>query len=140
MIRATVSHNAALALIHAAAFPRGEAWRADAMALQLELPGAFGFIAPAGGLVLARTVADEAEILTLAVMPALRRSGIARALLRQASEHAGEQGACVLFLEVSTRNAPARALYDSAGFIEAGRRRDYYRDGSDALLLRRMLP
>ncbi len=110
------------------------------MALQLELPGAYGFIAPAGGLVLARAVVDEAEILTLAVMPAHRRSGIARALLAEASAHAAERGARVLFLEVSTRNAPARALYGNAGFTEAARRRDYYRDGSDALLLRRTLP
>jgi len=140
VIQATTAHAAALALIHAAVFPRGEAWGADAMALQLELPGAYGFIAPAGGLVLARIAADEAEILTLAVMSEHRRLGIARALLARASLHAADQGARVLFLEVSTRNAPARALYDGAGFTEAGRRRTYYRDGSDALLLRRALP
>jgi len=139
VIRATPAHAAALALIHAAAFSRGDAWGADAMALQLELPGAFGFIAPLGGLVLARTVVDEAEILTLAVMPACRGSGIGRALLTQASVHAAERGARVLLLEVSTQNTPARALYCSAGFTEAGRRRGYYRDGSDALMLRRTL-
>jgi len=109
------------------------------MALQLELPDAFGFIAPVGGLVLARTVVDEAEILTLAVMPACRRSGIGRALLAAASAHAAAQGARMLFLEVSTQNKPARSLYCSAGFTEAGRRRGYYRDGSDALMLRRTL-
>src|SRR5437763_170902 len=63
------AHAEALACIHSRAFPEGERWGADAMALQLGLPGAFGFIDAEGGMVLARVAADEAEILTLAVLP-----------------------------------------------------------------------
>jgi ribosomal-protein-alanine N-acetyltransferase len=44
-----------------------------------------------------------------------------------------------MFLEVSERNAAARALYAAAGFAEVGRRRRYYADGADALVLRRDL-
>jgi ribosomal-protein-alanine N-acetyltransferase len=44
-----------------------------------------------------------------------------------------------MFLEVSEANGAARALYAAAGFEEAGRRRRYYADGSDALVLRRAL-
>ncbi len=133
---AVAAHAAALACIHASAFPPGEQWGADAMELQLGLPGAFGFIAAEGGLVLARVVADEAEILTIAVDPAARRRGLGRQLLEAALKRAALGGARHLFLEVSQGNAAARALYAGAGFERVGQRRSYYRDGSDALILR----
>jgi ribosomal-protein-alanine N-acetyltransferase len=44
-----------------------------------------------------------------------------------------------MFLEVAERNGAARALYAAAGFAAAGRRRRYYPDGADALVLRRSL-
>ncbi|OJY65684.1 MAG: ribosomal-protein-alanine acetyltransferase [Rhodospirillales bacterium 70-18] len=136
---ATPLHAAALAAIHAASFPPRERWGADAMALQLGLPGAFGLIDPAGGMVLARVAADEAEILTLAVAPALRRQGRARALLEAAAARAARAGAAALFLEVSAANAAARALYESCGFARVGLRTRYYSDGADALVMRRPL-
>jgi ribosomal-protein-alanine N-acetyltransferase len=46
------------------------------------------------------------------------------------------RGAAAMFLEVSDRNAAARALYAAAGFAKAGRRKRYYADGADALVLR----
>lgn len=138
-IAATPLHAAALAVVHAAAFPAGERWGADAMALQLALPGAFGWIDPLGGLVLARVAADEAEILSLAVAPALRGQGLGRALLEQAAATAAGCGAAAMFLEVSATNAAARRLYAAAGFAEVGRRARYYRGGADALVLRRAL-
>jgi [ribosomal protein S18]-alanine N-acetyltransferase len=136
IVRATPLHAAAMAAIHAAAFPPGERWGADAMALQLGQPGAFGFIDPAGALLLGRVAADEAEILTLAVAPAVRRQGRAASLLRGAVAHVRGIGARALFLEVGTGNEAARALYARAGFVEVGRRARYYADGSDALVLR----
>ncbi|MCW3474635.1 GNAT family N-acetyltransferase [Limobrevibacterium gyesilva] len=137
MIAATPAHAEAMAEIHAASFPPGERWGIDAMALHLSLPGTFGMIDPQGGLVLARIAADEAEILTLAVAPPARRQGRARALLDAAAGRAAAAGARALYLEVSTANAPALALYAAAGFVEVGRRPRYYADGSDALVLRR---
>lgn len=132
-----------LAALHAAAFPPAESWGPDAIALLLDLPGAFArcAVAPGGeaspqGFVLARVAADEAEILTLAVPPAARRRGIGAALLRAAAAEAEARGAAALFLEVSAANAAARALYATAGFVEVGRRRRYYADGADALVLR----
>jgi [ribosomal protein S18]-alanine N-acetyltransferase len=138
MIGATPAHAAAMAAIHAASFPARERWGTDAMALQLGLPGVFGLIDPAGALVLARVVADEAEILTLAVTPPLRRQGRARSLLEAAISEAAARGAKTLFLEVSVSNAPARALYGAAGFVEVGRRPRYYPGGADALIMRRL--
>jgi ribosomal-protein-alanine N-acetyltransferase len=131
-----MAHCDVLAAIHKASFSRRQAWAVDAFALQLVLPGVFGLIDPCGGLILVRGVAEEAEVLTLAVIPAMRRRGVAAALLRRAMAEAAARGAGALFLEVSTRNAAAQALYRRFGFIEVGRRRRYYPDGSDALVLR----
>jgi ribosomal-protein-alanine N-acetyltransferase len=139
MIPAEAAAAPALAALHEAAFPRAEAWGADAIRLMLEMPGAFGLHLPGEGFVLARVAAGEAEILTLAVAPAARRQGHGAGLLAAALAGAVARGAGAMFLEVSDRNAAARALYAAAGFAEVGRRRRYYADGADALVLRRDL-
>ncbi len=139
MIRATAAHAAALAAVHAAAFPPADQWDADAMAKLLRMPGAAAFLDPAGGMTMVRIAADEAEILTLAVAPAARRRGLGRRLLAEAGRHAATQGATRLFLEVAEANQAARALYAGAGFTPCGRRPRYYSDGSDALVLHRTL-
>lgn len=133
---ATRAYATALAAIHEAAFPIGERWGPDAIGLQLGLPGAFGFVSAQGGFILARVAADEAEILTLAVDPAVRRGGIGRALMTRAMGTAGSRGALAMFLEVADANAAARALYAACGFSEVGRRKRYYPGGVDALVLR----
>ena len=128
-----------MAVIHADAFPAGESWGADAIFLQLALPGVFGLIAPAGGMLLARVASDEAELLTLAVMPAARRQGLGSALVRAAMREAAARGARTMFLEVSEANNAARGLYAASGFAEVGRRSRYYRNGAAALVLRAAL-
>jgi [ribosomal protein S18]-alanine N-acetyltransferase len=137
---ASLPHAAALAAIHAAAFPPGENWSANVISLQLALPGAFGLIDRRGGMLLARVAADEAEILTLAVAPAVRCSGVASDLLRAACARAQADGARTMFLEVAVNNAPAQALYTAASFQPVGRRPRYYANGGDALVLRLTLP
>ena len=136
---AAPAHAAALAAIHACAFPPGERWGADAMALQLAQPGGFGFISGAGGLVMARVAADEAEVLTLGVVRDARQAGLGRALLLKAMEAAWARGAGTMVLEVAAGNGPAQALYGRAGFVAVGRRRGYYAGGADALVLRAKL-
>ncbi|MGK7869279.1 GNAT family N-acetyltransferase [Falsiroseomonas sp. E2-1-a20] len=130
---------AAAAALHARAFPPGEAWGVQAITLMLEMPGCFGILRPGAGFVLARVAADEAEILTLAVVPEARRAGLGGALLAEAMAAAVLRGAGTMFLEVSEANRAAQALYGAAGFAEVGRRRRYYSDGTDALVLRRAL-
>lgn len=136
---ATPCHARVLAALHAQAFPAGEQWDADAMAAQLCLPGVFGWVAPQGGMVLARVAADEAEILTLAVDPGMQRRGLGRALLAATLDTAAARGAVTLFLEVAATNGPARALYADSGFGQVGRRPNYYPGGADALVLRRVI-
>jgi len=149
--RALQSDVDVLAAIHAAAFPPAEAWSCDVFGLQLAMPNVFtllhqpGLHEPglhesglheSGGLIMVRVAADEAEILTLAVVPTMRRGGIGLALLRQATGLAATFGARTVFLEVSVINVAARALYTKVGFARAGLRRHYYSDRSDALVLR----
>lgn len=132
------AYAAVLAVIHGAAFPQ-EAWDASAFQVQLEMHGVIGLLDPRGGLVLLRVTADEAEILTIGVVPKMRRQGMAKALLREAIARAAKLGAQTLFLEVGLGNHAARRLYERAGFTEAGRRRAYYANGEDALILRAVL-
>jgi ribosomal-protein-alanine N-acetyltransferase len=130
-------HAAMLAAIHAACF--AEAWDAEAMESLLAMPGVFGFLAVNDlpqGFILCRRAADEVEVLTLAVLPAVRRRRIAANLLDRARRTARQQGVACLFLEVGVDNEAARQLYAGLGFRPVGRRPRYYGDGADALVLR----
>ncbi len=133
------THAAVLAAIHAASFEPGARWSAAAFATLLALPGHTGLLDPQAGFLLGRVAADEAELLTLAVLPARRRRGTARALLRAWQPLAKHQGAQTLFLEVDATNAAALALYTTEGFHQTGRRPSYYPNGADALLYARPL-
>ena len=138
-----------IAAITAAAFdPRfGEAWSSAQLAGSLGQPGSWARIACAGGaprgFTLCRRLVDEAELLLVAVVPPARGQGIGAALLGAACDDARGDGASALFLEMRDGNAAADALYRALGFVEVGRRRDYYRGADarrfDAITMRRDL-
>jgi ribosomal-protein-alanine N-acetyltransferase len=133
---ASQAHVPALAAIHAAAFPPNEVWGEDAISLQLALPGGFGWLDERGGMLLGRVTVDEAEVLTLAVAPHVRRQGIASLLMGAACKETLLRGGRSIFLEVAEGNVPARNLYARFGFIEVGLRPRYYPNQADALVLR----
>ncbi len=91
------------------------------------------------GFALGRVIADEAELLTLAVAPEARRQGLGRRLLSEFENTAQRRGATRAFLEVAADNAAALRLYSTQGYGESGRRGSYYRapDGRriDAILM-----
>jgi len=88
------------------------------------------------GFLIGRIVADEFEILNMAVSHAHRRSGIGSRLLESALKFSRTVGSARAYLEVRASNGPALALYKRHGFTECGRRAEYYRDPlEDALLL-----
>lgn len=126
-----------LAALHARAFSRPPPWSAMSFARTLADPACFLCHRP-GAFLLARAVADEAELLTLATDPAHRRQGLARTLLADFAAQAQARGAVLAFLEVAEGNAPARALYAADGWVQVGRRRDYLGPGQDALVLKRV--
>jgi ribosomal-protein-alanine N-acetyltransferase len=132
---------AQMAQIHHDAFAPERGWSAAEFADLLAQPHTTALSA-SGGFALTRTVADESELLTLAVAPAQRRRGIAAELLERWITAAQAQ-ADSAFLEVAADNAAALALYSKHGFVQNGRRKDYYaRAGTkpvDALLMTRAL-
>lgn len=146
IVRLTPAHSGAMSALHRTGFAAG--WSQEAIDALLDGPhclglGAFGSLDKDGaqpeilGFLLLNIVADEAEILTLVVTPSVRRRGIAAALLKQAIVSAKASGAASFFLEVSTGNAAAVALYATFGFEETGRRPGYYKseNGADAIVM-----
>jgi ribosomal-protein-alanine N-acetyltransferase len=122
----------------------GEAWTRSQCAGILPMVGVDLVVArdPANGRTigfsLSRTVADESELLLLAVVPGEQRRGIGGRLLDDFMNRAREQGVARVHLEVRDGN-PAVDMYRAAGFRPVGRRRNYYHapDGKrfDALTL-----
>ena len=95
------------------------------------------------GFVLSRRVADEAEILSVAVAAGARGRGHSGALLAHHLDALARRAIRTVHLEVEEGNAPALALYARHGFREVGRRPGYYvkPDGATAtaLTMRRAL-
>jgi ribosomal-protein-alanine N-acetyltransferase len=88
------------------------------------------------GFAIAGVAADEMEIENIVVTQEKRLHGWGRELLQTLLEHARENHAKKVFLEVRESNLPAIMLYRSLGFAESGRRKDYYSDPQeDALML-----
>lgn len=79
------------------------------------------------------SLAGELELHRLTVAPTHRRRGIGRALLRDALHREPS----VWLLEVASKNLPALGLYEQLGSVAVGRRAAYYRNGDDAILMRR---
>lgn len=129
-----------LADLHKAAFQTERPWSADEFIALLASP-AVSLIPHPKGFALTRTVADEIELLTLAVHPAHHLQGIADMLM---TNWMGTSTATIAFLEVAADNRAAQQLYRKHGFAETGRRPDYYKRASapsvDAVLMTAALP
>jgi ribosomal-protein-alanine N-acetyltransferase len=138
---ALVSDAEAIAAIFEASLP--DPW-SPAMIADALKHGCRGVVTEDGdgtieGVALVQVAVEEAELLQVAVAPAARRRGLGGRLVRAALALAARAGARELFLEVRPSNAAARALYAAEGFREEGLRRGYYRNGEDALVLRKAL-
>ena len=83
---------------------------------------------------------DDFEVTDVVVARDRRRQGIASRLVSRICYDAHVLNAATASLEVDEKNAPARAAYASLGFEEVGRRRAYYGEGHDALILKVALP
>lgn len=114
----------------------GEAWNESQTLAMLAMPGVWLSLATVdgepAGFTLNRIIADEAELLLLAVAPAHRRQGVGLALIEQCRKQTSRRGGARLHLEVRDNN-PAIELYKKAGFTQIGRRPGYYR-GNDGQL------
>ncbi|HET6154689.1 MAG TPA: GNAT family N-acetyltransferase [Marmoricola sp.] len=104
------------------------------------LPTVSYLVARDGATVLGYAVAsyagDIAELQRIGVAAAARRQGLASALLDAVIAHAPSTGADRLLLEVRSDNRGALAFYAARDFVEIDRRPRYYRDGTDAVVMR----
>jgi ribosomal-protein-alanine acetyltransferase len=97
------------------------------------------------GFAVARLLVDEAELLLIAVTPAMRRQGVALLLWIDMAERLRASGAQTVHLEVRESNISAQAFYRSRGFTPSGVRPRYYPNGAhesereDAVLMRASL-
>jgi ribosomal-protein-alanine N-acetyltransferase len=91
------------------------------------------------GFVVAWHLPGESQVAELAVHPDFRRRGLARLFLAEVLRDASAKRAETVTLEVREGNAAARALYAALGFAETGRRRKYYEDREDAVLMEKAL-
>lgn len=140
--KAGISDAAALAGLHATGFLHG--WPADDFAAWLGRAEAFAIIAESAegpaAFGLACAAGEDAELLTLATAPVVRRAGLGRRVLRELDAEAVARGLTRWVLEVADSNLAGLGLYRSEGFVEIGRRSNYYRQAegmADAIVLAR---
>ncbi len=115
----------ALAALHAKAFSATRAWSANEFSSLISQNGTL-VCGTTHSFALIRIVVDEAEVLTLATDPAMRRQGLAKSALTDAEAAARHAGAKTMFLEVGEDNIAAKALYAACGYTQVGRRPGYY--------------
>lgn len=128
-----------LSTIHAQCFDKP--WSEQEMFSLLSLPTTVGWLTEQGFL-LCSHVADEMEILTIGVLPTFRKQGVGFQLLQTLFGYASDKKVSHIFLEVSADNLPAQHLYQKAGFIQTGIRKNYYKTATgftDALCLRKTI-
>lgn len=94
------------------------------------------FVYEGAGVIIARQVTDELEILNFAVKKDLRRQGIGNALLCFLLKEAEKRGVKTVYLDVRQSNSAAIMLYKKYGFEICGERKNYYHDPQeDAVLM-----
>lgn len=123
----------AMAEIHAASFHRG--WTPAEFEALIASDSVTAVVARAGGrlgrrpvlgFAIARRGADEAELLAIVVSPPHRGKGIGRRLIEEATRRLYYDRVRTIFLEVDEGNVAALALYRRLGYVEVGRRGNYY--------------
>ena len=134
----------AMAQTHAAAFELTRPWSAREFSELIESPSCF-VVGTAQCFALARLIADEAELLTIATHPDHQRQGRAKTVMNTLHTQLQARGAAQVFLEVTAPNLAALALYESLGYHHVGSRKAYYTPTSggetlDAIVMQRKLP
>ena len=117
-------------------------WSENSIGSEIGNPLSFWLIAVENskviGYVGSQTVCEESDMMNIAVLPDMRRQGIAEKLIDELILGLQKRGSHCLSLEVRASNEPAKALYKKLGFLQVGRRPNYYRNPrEDALILRK---
>lgn len=114
-------------------------WLPDMFVSEMEGPCSYARVMEEGGEIVAyatfRVIFDEAHLFNIAVAPEHRGKGHSRVLLTRILEESLKYGGEMMFLEVRASNDVARKLYESFHFYPIGRRKKYYEDGEDAVVM-----
>ena len=142
IIEMTADHVSQVAELERLCFR--DPWSEKSIASELDNQLALWLVAvendTVAGYIGSQTVMDESDMMNVAVHPDRRRKGIAEELVTALAAALKEKGSLSLTLEVRSSNEPAKALYEKLGFVQAGRRPNYYRNPKeDALILRKIL-
>lgn len=140
IIPMTRQHVAQVAVLEKQCF--SAPWSEDSVAGELDNPLSVWLVCVDRGKVLgyvgSQTVLDETDMMNIAVLPEARRAGLGERLILSLIELLKDQGSRSLTLEVRASNTPAISLYKKLGFLQVGRRPNYYRGPrEDALILRK---
>ena len=136
----TEAHVPSVAALEALCF--SDPWSENSVASELNNPLSLWLVAlednTVVGYIGSQSVQGESDMMNVAVHLEYRRKGIARLLIEELVCELKNRGNNCLTLEVRASNAPAISLYTALGFLEVGRRRNYYRNPKeDALIMRK---
>ena len=140
IIKMNDSHVAGIVEMEKLCF--SDPWSENSIRYELTNPLSLWLVAVEDGQVVgyvgSQTVLGEADMMNLAVREEYRRRGIAEMLVNGLVAQLKAQGSRILLLEVRASNDPAIALYEKLGFVQVGRRPNYYhKPKEDALILRK---
>lgn len=136
----TLDHVSQVAALEKLCF--SDPWSENSVGSEIGNPLSFWLVAVDGsqviGYVGSQTVCEESDMMNIAVHPDMRRQGIAEKLIDELILGLQKRGSHCLSLEVRASNEPAKALYEKLGFLQVGRRPNYYRNPrEDALIMRK---
>lgn len=136
----TDAHVPAIAELETVCFR--DPWIESSIRSELTNPLSYWLVALKDGAVIgyvgSQSVLGEADVMNVAIHPDHRRKGVAKALFSALEQALKAKEVYCLSLEVRASNEPAKALYDGMGYVQVGRRPNYYRNPQeDALILRK---
>ena len=140
IVKMTADHTPQVAQLEATCF--GDPWSLRSINSELTNPLSLWLVALENdrviGYVGSQAVMDEADMMNLAVDEGSRRCGVGEALVKALVDELAATGVTSLSLEVRVSNEGAIRLYEKNGFIQVGRRPNYYRNPrEDAFILRK---
>ena len=135
-----VTHISAVAEMEKLCF--SDPWSVNSITSELNNPLSLWLVAmdedKLVGYVGSQSVLGWSDMMNLAVLPDYRRQGVGEGLVKELIEKLQEQKNTCLTLEVRSSNAPAIGLYEKMGFVQVGKRPNYYHNPKeDALIMRK---
>ncbi len=91
------------------------------------------------GYICFRNLDGESELLSIAIAPGHRQRGLGKKLMEFYIDFCKQRGVKTFYLEVNPQNISALRLYQSLSYKEVGRRKNFYRNQEDALVMERSI-